>query len=143
VSALVVGALLWSVVDSWRLHRLTPSSTIITLYERLQRRGQQLATTGWTGATPFEFAADTAARVNTLANTGHWARLLAPAAHEVHWLTSLYVLTTFSTQQPDPSDQAKAIQTWQGLRHRLWLARLAEIWLSWRQQEKNSLAGSR
>jgi hypothetical protein len=68
---------------------------------------------------------------------------LAPAIHEVHWLTSLYVLTTFSTQQPDPSDQAKAIQTWQDLRYRLWLARLAEIWLSWQQQAKNSLAGSR
>jgi transglutaminase-like putative cysteine protease len=138
IAMLAVGVMLWSVIDSWRLRRLTPSNTITTLYGRLQHRGQQLATTDWAGATPFEFAAGMAGQVKTLASSWRWGRLLAPAAYEVHWLTNLYVLATFSRQQPNPSDRTRAIQTWQGLRRRLWLARLVEIWLRWRHQARNS-----
>lgn len=135
--ALVAAAgTLWSLLDRWRLYRLPPSSTIATLYDRLQHRGQQLTVSAWLGATPYEFVAEITDHVEALAREWRWGTLLAPAPGELHWLTHLYVKTSFSTHQPDSTDQAEAIRTWQRLKRRLILARLSDIATRLRQRQQ-------
>jgi hypothetical protein len=125
---LVIGGVTWSVADGWRLHRLAPAAAVATLYERLQRHGQRLAFPIWTGDTPYESATSLVERVNMLAQERRWKTVLAPAEQEIHWLTTLYVRTFYSTHQPDPVDQAQAIHIWQRLRRRLWLAWVSTFW---------------
>lgn len=123
-------AIAWPIADGWRLRRLRPTIVVAMLYQRLCRHGRGLGVPMWSGDTPYEFAASLAGRVSDLAKGRRWGGTLIPAAHEVRWLTDLYVRTCYSPHHPDITDQMQAIKTWQRLYRRLWLARV------WRLSQK-------
>jgi transglutaminase-like putative cysteine protease len=123
-AVMLIGLLLltWSLADRWRLRRLTPPAAVALLYERLRRHGRRLAVPGWQGETPYEFVEALIGQVERLAQQKRWRVLLVPVSREVRWLADLYVRTSYSPHPPDAADQNRAIQTWQRLRRRLWLA---------------------
>jgi transglutaminase-like putative cysteine protease len=116
------GAATWLLVDGWRLRRLSPAVAAALLYERLQNHGRRLAVPTWRGDTPYEYTESLTARVEALGQGRRWGALLRPATQEVRWLADLYVRTSYSPRPPDSSEQGQAIQTWQRLQQRLWLA---------------------
>jgi transglutaminase-like putative cysteine protease len=122
LALLVVTAAGWSVVDGWRLRRLTPAETIRVLYRRLDRQARRLNTPARAGDTPYEFATTLAGYVANLIRDRRWDALLRPAPRELHWLTERYVQIQYSSHHPVRADQVRAIRTWQRLRQRLWLA---------------------
>jgi transglutaminase-like putative cysteine protease len=117
----------WLLADRWRLGRLSPTAAVALLYERLRRHGQRLAVPAWGGETPYEFTEALSGRVETLAREKRWRALLTPAVRELRWLADLYVRTSYSPHPPDSTEQSRAIQTWQRLRQRLWLAWLSTL----------------
>lgn len=126
LALMALGGLAWSVADGWRLQRLSPPAAVAMLYQRLYRHGRRLAAPVRAGDTPYELAASLAGRVADLAQENRWGAQFAPAAQELCWLTDLYVRGIYSPHPLEAADQAQAIQTWQRLRRRLWLA---WIWL--------------
>lgn len=120
----VLAGIIWMAADGWRLRRMEPLAAVTTLYRRLQQYGPPLAVPRRAADTPYEFAASLAERVKGLARRGRWKKLLAPAVRELRRLTDIYVQGSYSPRLPDAADQSRAIQTWQKLRWRLWLARL-------------------
>jgi len=123
----LAGLGIWLMADSWWLRRLTPRATIAALYRRLHGEGQRLALPQWAGETPYEFAAALARRVDALAQNRRWGRALLPIPQEADFLIDLYVQTSYSVHAPNNTDQLQAIQSWQRLRRRLWLARLSAL----------------
>jgi hypothetical protein len=122
---LFAGVTGWFIVDSWRLQRLSPGGAIASLYRRLQRQAHRLVLPEWAGQTPNEFATTLSTHIEMLADTSRWRTSLTPAPHEIQWLTNLYVRNVYGKHPPDPTDHRTAIQTWNKLRWRLWLASVA------------------
>jgi len=122
LALMALGGVAWSVADGWRLRRLPSAATVAMLYQRLYRHGRRLAVPVRAGDTPYELAASLAGRVADLAQERHWDAVFGPAAQELCWLTDLYVRGIYSPHLPDAAVQAQAIQTWQRLHRRLWLA---------------------
>jgi transglutaminase-like putative cysteine protease len=120
--ALLLGGAIWTVADSWRLRHLPPAATVERLYQRLRRNGHTLAVLNEAGDTPYEFSASLAKRLTDLAQTGRWKGILTPAVREAQGLADLYVRLTYSAHRPDAADRIQAVQIWQRLRWRLWLA---------------------
>lgn len=121
-------SLIWSVVDSWRLLRLSPEVATATLYWRLYRHGRRLSVPTKPGGTPYEYITSLAGCVRELAATGTWAIVVTPLAQEARWLASLYVRTCYGRYYPDAADQRQAIRTWRRLHLRLWLALVYRGW---------------
>jgi hypothetical protein len=122
LAGLVLSTLTWAVADLWWLRRLSPALTVERLYLRLQRYSRWLAVPTLAGETPYEFSATLAGRVAEQIGHGRWGVWLASTAQELRRLTDLYVQAAYSPHPPDTRDQVEAIQTWQRLRYRLWLA---------------------
>lgn len=133
IVALLLGGAIWTVADSWRLRHLPPAATVERLYQRLRRNGHTLAVLSKAGDTPYEFSAALAECMADLATTRRrWGVLLAPAAQEVNWLADLYVHLAYSAYPPSAADRTQAVQIWQRLRWRLWLAWGMQIFYSGR-----------
>jgi hypothetical protein len=122
VITLLLGGVLWIAADNWRLGHLPPPAAIEQLYQRLRRYGRRLAVPTEAGDTPYEFSAALAGRITGLAERGRWLELLAPAAIAAGDLTNLYVRAAYSAHRPGLADRAQAVQSWQRLRWRFWLA---------------------
>jgi transglutaminase-like putative cysteine protease len=119
---LALGILLWVSSDRWRLYHLSPSMTIVQLYQRLYRHGHPLAEQFQTGDTPYEYASHVKQGINMLRSFLHWNFYFDHAIEEVTQLTNLYALVVYSPHSPRLEDQNKAINIWSHLRIRLWLA---------------------
>ncbi|MCB9100871.1 MAG: transglutaminase domain-containing protein [Anaerolineales bacterium] len=128
LALIVIIGLAWLAVDRWRLRQLPPASAISVLFNRLQSQSQGLAVVIQPGDTPFEFAAALAQKLTGLAPSTRWEPALINAVDEVEWLTQLYVRTIYSAHPPQRSDQTRAIEIWQRLHRRLWLARVSRWW---------------
>jgi transglutaminase-like putative cysteine protease len=122
LALLAAGGMSWLLVDGWRLRRLAPAAAVVTVYERLYRYAHWLAVPLWPGDTPYEFAVTLAKYIDTLAQGKRWQAVLAPIKPEVQRLTKLYIETAYSEHPPNEADRRQAIQIWQRLRQRLWLA---------------------
>jgi transglutaminase-like putative cysteine protease len=116
----------WSVVDGWQLRRLPPEIAVTNLYRRLYRYGRWLGVLSEKGDTPHEFATALAQRLKVLARGRGWGALLTTALGDLRWLTDLCICALYSPRQPGTTEQVQAIRTWQRLRRRLFLARVAE-----------------
>jgi hypothetical protein len=114
----------WLAADGWWLRRLRPAAAAAMLYGRLRHHGQGLAVPMQAGDTPYEFTASMVERVTRLARAGRRRDLLTPAAREVRCLADFYVQASYTPNLPTAVDRAQAVQTWQRLRWRLWLARV-------------------
>jgi transglutaminase-like putative cysteine protease len=128
VMVLILGGLGWLVADSWRLRHLPPAAAIEQLYQRLRRFGGWLAVPLEAGGTPYEFSHALARRITGLAEKGRWLELLAPATAAAADLTNLYVRAAYSAHRPGAVDRAQAVQSWQRLHWRFWLA---YVYLEW------------
>ena len=129
LALLVLAGVVWSAAEDWWLRHLKPAAAAAMLYRRLQRHGRRLAVPMRAGDTPYEFAASLTGWVADLAQKGRWSEVLPPAVQEVRQLTGLYVQASYSSHLPGAADQALAIQIWQRLRWRLWLA---WVWWKWK-----------
>jgi hypothetical protein len=76
------------------------------------------------GSTPYEFATLFSERLIELGHNKNREQVLLPAAREVHQIADLYAQAIYSQHAPCTSQQQQAIQIWQRLRWRLWLAKL-------------------
>ena len=121
---LLTGNFTWNKIDRWRLERMAPTTAITILQRRLYNHGHRLNGSHSSGDTPFEFADALINHIDNLAMRKRWGQLLLPAQQEVQWLTQLYVQTLYSPHHFNAIDQSHAIQVWQRLKRRLWLARL-------------------
>lgn len=117
----------WSLVDRWRLRRLSPKAAITVLYSRLYRHGRRLAVPAQPGDTPFEFVASFADYVTGMAQGKLWAAVMKSAVQEAHWLADLYVRTCYAPHSPDAADLGRAMRMWSQLRRRLWLAWVYQV----------------
>jgi hypothetical protein len=116
-----LGGISWSLIDGWRLRRLSPKGVAAVLYWRLYRHGRRLAVPIRPGDTPYEFAASLAECLADISGTVRWSTMLTAAAQESRWLAALYVRTCYGSYSLSVTDQGQAIHTWQRLRRRLWL----------------------
>lgn len=121
--SLVIIVLLWMISDLPRLRRMTPSSAIGQLYDRLRRRSQRLAAT-MDGDTPYQFITRIQQRINALPDIGY--TLLAPILPDIQRLADLYIGAAYSPHPPNRVKRSVAIQSWKNIRTRLWLA---DAWL--------------
>jgi len=124
LALVALAGIVWSAADRWWLRHREPVAAVAILYRRLERHGRRLAVPSQVGDTPYEFAASLAGWVADLAQRGRWSGVLTSAVQEVRQLTELYVQASYSSRLPGAADRTRAIQTWQGLRWRLWLARM-------------------
>ena len=120
----LAGALVWLLVDAWRLRNLPPRAAVVHLYHRLYRYGRWLGANPRQSDTPHEFAAALGLRLRDLAEDRRWGALLDSAPGEIRWLADLCTRALYSLHRPYESEQKQAVQTWSRLRQRLWLARL-------------------
>jgi transglutaminase-like putative cysteine protease len=120
----LAGALVWFLVDAWRLRNLPHRAAVIHLYQRLYRYGRWLGANPRQGDTPREFAAALGLRLRNLARDRRWGALLHSAPGEIRWLADLCTRALYSLHRPYASERKQAVQTWNRLRQRLWLARL-------------------
>lgn len=123
-------AMLGSLLDNWRLRRQSPSAAVETVYRRMQRRGRRLATVERAGDTPYEFAEALETRITGLAQDVRLRKVLTVGTRSIFVLTDLFVQLSYSPRKPGSADRLLAIETWQGLRWRLWLANL------WRRRRR-------
>jgi hypothetical protein len=121
IALLGLGGITWSLIDSWRLRRLSPKDLAVVLYWRLHRHGRRLAVPIRPGDTPYEFAASLAECLAAISRTDHWSTMLTAAAQESRWLAALYVRTCYGSYSLSATDLGQAIHTWRRLRRRLWL----------------------
>jgi len=126
LAALSLAAAVWSAVAWRRLRFLSPTAVAEVLYRRLWQHAQRLDVPLRAGNTPYEFAASFAERIERLAQGGRWSA--KTAAEEIHRLVEFYVRASYTPRPPDAADRAEAIQTWQRLRRRLWLAWVRRRW---------------
>lgn len=122
IAWLGLGGIAWSMMDGWRLRRLSPNMVAVILYGRLYRHGRRLVVPMRPGDTPYEFAVSLAERVARMPGEGRWSAMLAPAAQEARWLAALYVRTCYGPHSLSITDRGQALHTWRRLRRRLWLA---------------------
>lgn len=122
LAAVVLTGLTWSVADTWRLRHLPPDAMVNRLYGRLLRAGSRLIGPAEAGDTPYEFSLALGDSLNRLAAQPRWHKWLAPADAEISQLTALYIRTAYSPHPPTPAEGSQALQSWQRLRWRLWLA---------------------
>lgn len=125
-----LGGLSRSAIDSWRLHRMPPETTVAVLYWRLQRHGRRLAVPMQPGTTPYEYLTSLTEHMAGAARSRAWQAILFPAVQQAHWLIGLYVRTCYGPQSPNITDQRQAIRMWQHLNRRLWLVCLSRVWRS-------------
>jgi len=134
---LVLGVVVaWSVVDGWRLRRLSPEAAVTGLYRRLYRYGRWLGVFSRKDDTLHEFAAALAMRVTDLAETGRWGAPLLSVPAEIGWMADLCARALYSLHQPEAIEQAQAIRTWKRLRRGLWLATLF-AWAPWPERGRS------
>ncbi len=124
----MVGGVSWQFVDRWRLQQMLPERAVITLYHRLYRLGWRLAVPVWPGNTPHKFSEALLTQVQSLIRGNNQQTALESTTQEIEQLTQLYMQTVYSNQHPTSNHQQHAIQQWQHLRRRLWLARVKQ-WL--------------
>lgn len=123
--------LLW--IDSLRLRRMPPGPALNHLYARLRRAGHGLALPESPGQTPAEFAAQWEVWLSRLpagrARLGGSLRrralgYLASVPAQARRITDPYARAVYSPHPPGPQAAAQAVNAWQKLQPRLWLARL-------------------
>jgi len=122
VVLLSLGGFAHSVLDAWRLRRMSPEAAIASLYQRLHRHGRRLAVPVRPGDTPFEYVASLTDHLGGLTRKRLGVAVLTPVALEARWLAGLYVRTCYAPRAPDVAEQSQAIRMWRRLRRRLWLA---------------------
>jgi len=125
IGSLILTIILWLSIESWWLSRLSPSAAITGIYARLYRQARYLDVIVQRGDTPSEFSASLLRHLDERKKNQFIDHFLIPAGTEMHRLTIFYSRTTYSQHAPDAADQQNAIQLWQRLRRRLWLATLA------------------
>jgi hypothetical protein len=112
-------------IDLLRLRRLSPGETLAQLFRRLANRGRRLARLP-AGATPSETAGILAGRIDSLGQRRWIQHSLQPAGREIRQLTDLHVRSAYSSHPASGDHQIEAIQIWQRLRWRLWVARIIQ-----------------
>ena len=68
-------------------------------------------------------------------------KTLTAGIRGMHTLTDLFVQLSYSPEKLVPSDRVRAIEVWQALRWRLWLARLRR-WFTARKRQRVPAATS-
>ena len=138
VLALYLG-ILWSLIDNWRLHHQSPATAVETIYRRMQRGGRRLAPEERMGDTPYEFAASLETRIAALSQEMLGGKALTAGIKGMRQLTESFVQLSYSPRRLVSADQLAAIEVWQGLRWRLWLANLRR-WVQVRKRRRTSAA---
>lgn len=129
IGLLALALILWLSLELWWLGRLSPNAAITSVYARFHRQSQRLDIEIHNGDTPSEFTASLTRQLNILGKKQFWSHFLIPAESEAHRLTDYYSRTIYSQHPPDNADQQNAIQLWQRLRRRLWIATIARKFL--------------
>jgi transglutaminase-like putative cysteine protease len=119
-----LGLACWSVIDGWRLRRLSLKMAAAELYWRLYHSGRRLSVPMRPGDTPYEFVASLAEWVTRRLEGMRWAAPLSPITREARWLVELYVRSCYARGTPDATDLKLAMQIWRRLQRRLWLVRI-------------------
>ncbi|MFP4343245.1 MAG: transglutaminaseTgpA domain-containing protein [Anaerolineales bacterium] len=94
------------------------------LYRRLRTWGDRLEVLMYEGDTPYEFAANFAKRVRSMATRQPRPQRGLVALEEIDVLVSAYVKATYAPAASADGDQPLLVQTWHRLRWRLWLVYL-------------------
>lgn len=118
----------WTLSSDWRLRRLSPAETVVRLYGQFEQYSHALVAHTDSSYTPLELAAALSHHVQQIDHALPWSNRLQPVTQEANWLTYLYVRTVYSAHSPSRAEQVQAIQVWQRLRQRLWLAWLSTLW---------------
>jgi transglutaminase-like putative cysteine protease len=135
LALVLAGLLAWAVVDRWSIRHLAPADATVRLYRRLYRYGRWIGAHPRGGDTPHEFTAVLKKRVDHLAKTRQWGKLLLPVPAEIDWITDRCASALYSLRQPEAADQTEAIRRSTSLRRRFWLARLF-TWAPWSQHDR-------
>ncbi len=116
LSLAFVGAGAWTLSESRRLRRMSPTLAVRAIYQRLYTQGVRLRVPLREGDTPYEIATALLQHVAPMLRADVNARV----AREVSWLIAVYVRASFSTHQTHADEQRQAIACWRWLRWRLW-----------------------
>ncbi len=127
VAGLMLAALMWIVIDTWRLTKMPAQTAASIIYIRLRHHGHRLNAPMYAGDTPYQFAASLADRVQILARERRGESFWTRAVGEIRSLADLYVQSCYSPRAPSAAAQRQAVQMWQKLDARLWLAWLRTI----------------
>ncbi|MDX1613882.1 MAG: transglutaminase domain-containing protein [Candidatus Promineifilaceae bacterium] len=119
--AVFVGALLWWLLDLWRLRLLEPEPAVRRLFAQLSHSSRGLDVRPRPGETAHEFAQRLDRQLAMLAKTKRSAAWLASAPPSIAWLIDLYNRTLYSPHQTNAELQARAVRTW-------WRLRLQLLW---------------
>ena len=130
-------AILWALVDTWRIRRLGPQGALQALYRRMYQHGLRLEVDPPPGETPHEFAGQLSQRLSGLSVRPRWQKYLAPAGQESSQLVDLYTRSVYGPLPAGRPDQDLAMRAWRGLSRRLWLAR----WLALRWPRRSGKKG--
>jgi len=124
ISTLFLGYLIF---DHIRIHNLSPTGAISSIYQRLYRHGCGLGLTVEKETTPLEFSRALMALIQELAQESIFAKPLSKAIAQISEFTTLYTLMLYSPLTISMDDRSQVIKLWRQLRRRLLIARLRQI----------------
>jgi transglutaminase-like putative cysteine protease len=126
-SSLVAALVFWSMLDLWRLSRLSPVEATHRIFKSLSRQAWRLKINREPGDTPLEFSQALQNQVAKFLEDTRWRRSISPAQGEVHQIVNLYTRAIYSPHPLEKTDQQRAIRAWRKLRWRLrltgWMSR--------------------
>ncbi|MBN2550362.1 MAG: DUF4129 domain-containing protein [Anaerolineales bacterium] len=119
--------LVWQQIDSLRISRLDPLTTLSILYRRIYQRGKGLGVHPQPGDTPLEIAANIGGQIDLLQAEKRTRGLLTAASSEAKSLIALYSQAMYSRQQPDPATRRQAVHIWRRLFYKLGWVQLLHL----------------
>ncbi|MEJ2708140.1 MAG: transglutaminase-like domain-containing protein [Anaerolineales bacterium] len=127
-SFLIAALLFLSMLDLWRLSRLSPVEATHRIFISLSRQAWRLNIHLKPGDTPLEFSQALQNQVARFLEDTRWHSTIGPAQGEVHQIVNLYTRAIYSPHPPGKTEQQHAIRAWRRLRWRLRLAGWMSSW---------------
>jgi transglutaminase-like putative cysteine protease len=118
--------ILWMVTDIWRLKRLSPTTAISRIYNRLQRRGSKIALHLQPGDTPYEFATKLQNALSVKSEDNIFKRFFYKGIEDIDAITEIFTNANYSPRLPNSAIQIQAISSWRRLRWRLIISQLSK-----------------
>jgi hypothetical protein len=122
----------WFIIDTWRLARLPPRVTVVSVYQRLKVQALALHIPSLPGDTSHELTAKVLQRMWEV-SPAHTRSDITPAiANDMQHLAELYDLSVYSPYVPNTLDRQMVMRAWQRTRLCLWQVRFRQLrrWLS-------------
>jgi hypothetical protein len=116
--------LIWSMLDTWRLHLLPPLFVITSIYRRLYSQGGKLLGHSSPGETPHEYILRLAEKLNAFLPAGANLSIGRRIDVNLRALVDLYARAIYSPHSPAETEKLSALNIWKMLQPHLWQMRV-------------------